>query len=176
MKNFLGNISAFCLLMAVLILPGSAFAGAGGRSLTTFLSADSVVVPDSSYIVTDSLYLDSLDSLVFESMILDSLELESLFLLSLDSTAVGIKDSIIADSLADSTAAKVLTEKELRKLRRDSIRHVRDSIRLAKPRVLRSVFVPDSLYYEELFSWHTGEYTNSFHRVRIPTPPYTSEW
>lgn len=175
MKNFLGNISAFCLLMAVLILPGSAFAGAGERSLTTFLSADSVVVidsvvvPDSSYIVTDSLYLDSLDSLVFESMILDSLELESLFLLSLDSTAVGVNDSIIADSLADSTAAKVLTEKELRKLRRDSIRHVRDSIRLAKPRVLRSVFVPDSLYYEELFSWHTGDYTNSFHRVHIDT-------
>lgn len=52
------------------------------------------------------------------------------------------------------------TEKELRQMRQDSIRRVRDSIRRATPRVLTAHAIPDSLKYKRLLTWTSNPYTN----------------
>lgn len=57
---------------------------------------------------------------------------------------------------------------------RDSLKAVRDSVRWAKPRVLYTSFVPDSLYYEEIFSWNADTYENRFKRVPVDTT--FNEW
>ncbi|MBP5333216.1 MAG: hypothetical protein J6Y66_03505, partial [Bacteroidales bacterium] len=38
--------------------------------------------------------------------------------------------------------------------RKDSIKHIKDSIRQNTPRILETAFLPDSLYYKMLVTWH----------------------
>ena len=38
--------------------------------------------------------------------------------------------------------------------RKDSLKHIKDSIRQNTPRILETAFLPDSLYYKRLVTWH----------------------
>ena len=38
--------------------------------------------------------------------------------------------------------------------RKDSIQHIKDSIRQNTPRILETAFLPDSLYYKRMVTWH----------------------
>lgn len=79
-----------------------------------------------------------------------------------DSTASGDTSAI-----ADSTR-KILSKRELRIAKRDSIRYVKDSIRYikdsiraARPRILETYIVPDSMKYERMFVWNNDRYLNN---------------
>lgn len=74
-----------------------------------------------------------------------------------------------ADSTAAGDSLRVLSPRELRKMRRDSIRHVKDSIRQATPRVLETYIVPDSLKYKRILYWNSDPATNAMHFVRPDT-------
>lgn len=105
---------------------------------------------------------------------------------------------ILPDSLTVADSATVYTKRQLKQMARDSIRkkknayldsvsavkqavvdsvrHVRDSIRsrkdsirLSKPRVLETGFVPDTMYYKRILSWNTGPYINEYRHARMDT-------
>ena len=157
--------------------------------IDTFSSIDSLVTADSLQ-VADSMRLDSLgvrDSLgAIDSLVsVDSLQTaDSLTvtdsLITIDSLA-GIDslvalDSLTLDSLAraDSIAREdSLNRKYNEKLRRrqirDSIKAVKDSIRWAKPRVLYTSYIPDSVYYERIITWNAPSYENKFNRQQVDT-------
>ena len=111
---------------------------------------------------------------------------------------VPVTDSLsVPDSISADTSG-VLTERQLRKLQRDSLKkekmdykdsvsllrqlerdsilHIRDSlkarrdsIRWSKPRILETAFVPDSMYYKRILSWNTGPYVNEYRPARMDT-------
>jgi len=72
--------------------------------------------------------------------------------------SLGMADSLaVADSLGgvDSTFIRVYSKAELRQMHRDSVRHVRDSIKMATPRVLMTCAFPDSLAYRRILVWNS---------------------
>jgi len=90
-----------------------------------------------------------------------------------DSTAV--RDSLAApDSMAvpdssgnaDTTKARVYSKAELRQMRRDSVKHVRDSIVMATPRVLMTSAFPDSLSYERILVWNSDSKVNNLQLIK----------
>lgn len=92
----------------------------------------------------------------------------------MDSLAIAsaLPDSTVLTSAADSSiqqAVSELTAKEKRKLHRDSVKAVRDSIRISTPRILVTSGLPDSLYYKKIISWHTDTYFNKLKRAKIDT-------
>ncbi|MBR1705746.1 MAG: putative porin [Bacteroidales bacterium] len=44
--------------------------------------------------------------------------------------------------------------------RKDSLRAIRDSIRESTPRILETAFLPDSMFYKRLVTWHHDRYFN----------------
>ncbi len=115
---------------------------------------------------------DTLKSAAMDSTILSSAD--SLALAAVDTLAV--KDSLgvaAGDSLAvkDSLKSQVkqLSEKEKRKMYRDSVKAVKDSIRLSTPRILQTCAFPDSLYYEKIIAWNTNTYFNKQKRIDVDT-------
>ncbi len=138
----------------------------------TMLASDSLYLSDTLDITDYLLYTDSLS-------LADSLHYAD-SLMSADSLMVA--DSLMmSDSLSLSDSLPVLTRKQEREIRdslryvekhkrqlyRDSVKQVRDSIRWAKPRVLETSYVPDSLYYKRLLTWNTGVYNNEFKPIEI---------
>lgn len=126
-------------------------------------AVDSVAIAamDSIAVAPDSIAVGARDSLVAGGMLaaVDSIAVA-------DSLAVG--DSLaVADSL-QSTAVE-LTERQKRKMYRDSVKMVRDSIRLSTPRVLNTSAFPDSLYYEKIIAWNTNTYFNKQKRIDVDT-------
>lgn len=136
--------------------------------------------------VTDSLSIQ--DSLVIEDTlsISDSLAIKDSLSIADSLTiadSLAIPDSLaVADSLAvtDSTSLadsiKVYTEKELKRMRRDSVKAVRDSIkavkdsiRLALPRILETSAFSDSLYFKRILSWNSDNKYNNLTPARIDT-------
>lgn len=192
-----------CACVIILMLPCSAFVIRGMSMPYDVISGvpqDSLSVQADSVIAQDSMLKDSLagpDTLVIP----DSLSV-------LDSSVVSdsllLTDSLAAaDSLteSDSTAAdsvRVLTQRELKRMAKDSvrkvkdaykdsvamvkqhmadsihhikdsIRSVKDSIRWSKPRVLETIFLPDSLYYDRIISWTTGTRVNEYRHADMDT-------
>ena len=184
-----------CACVIILMLPCSAFI-IRGMSMPYDVMAG---VPQDSLSVDTSIGHDSLPidtTVTIDTFpILDSLALTD---------SLAFPDSLSrADTLrsVDSTAAdsaEVLTERDLRRMARDSARkrkdayldsvaavkqayrdsihHIRDSIkafkdsvRLSKPRVLETGFVPDSLYYKRVMSWTTGPYVNEYKEAYMDT-------
>lgn len=68
-----------------------------------------------------------------------------------------------ADTLPSmaNDSVKVYTEKELKKMQRDSIKAVKDSIRLATPRLLETCAFSDSLYFKRILVFNSDNYFNS---------------
>lgn len=123
-------------------------------TVDSLTAIDSLAVVD-SLVATDSLValdsLTSIDSLV----VLDSLTLDSL---------------ARADSIArEDSLNRKYNERVRRRMIRDSIKAVRDSIRWAKPRVLYTSYIPDSVYYERIIMWNATPYDNKFNRQQVDT-------
>ncbi len=91
-----------------------------------------------------------------------------------DSTIKTPSDSTMAapsdtSSTADSIVVVIPSAKELRKIRRDSLKNVRDSIRWATPRVLETSAFPDSLFYKRIISWTANTNVNNIKPHKIDT-------
>ncbi|MDD2280937.1 MAG: hypothetical protein PHT23_04770, partial [Bacteroidales bacterium] len=76
------------------------------------------------------------------------------------------KVSIASDTLKKTSPAIIAPTKEQLKIRakaeRDSLRLIKDSIRAAKPRILESYIIPDSLKYKRIILWN---YDSHFNRI-----------
>ena len=181
-----------CACVIILMLPCSAFI-IRGMSMPYDVMAgvpqDSLSVQADSVIGQDSMLKDSLagpDSLVIP----DSL--------SVPDSSVVSDSLLLPDSLAAADSVKVLTKRELKRMARDSVRKVKDaykdsvamvkqqkadsihrikdrirtvkdSIRWSRPRVLETVFLPDSLYYDRIISWTTGTRVNEYRHADMDT-------
>ena len=136
----------------------------------TLVIPDSLSVPDSS-VVSDSLLLtDSLaaaDSLT-ES---DSTAADSVRVLTKRELKRMAKDSVrkVKDAYKDSVAMVKQHMADSIHHIKDSIRSVKDSIRWSKPRVLETIFLPDSLYYDRIISWTTGTRVNEYRHADMDT-------
>ena len=136
----------------------------------TLVIPDSLSVPDSS-VVSDSLLLtDSLaaaDSLT-ES---DSTAADSVRVLTKRELKRMAKDSVrkVMDAYKDSVAMVRQHMADSIHHIKDSIRSVKDSIRWSKPRVLETIFLPDSLYYDRIISWTTGTRVNEYRHADMDT-------
>ena len=151
-------------------------------TLTDTVLKDSLAVPD-TLARPDSL------SIPDSSAFLDSLSL---------SDSLAAEDSLTVSDSTVTDTVKVLTKRELKRMAKDSarqvknaykdsvamvkqykadsihhikdsLRTVRDSIRWSKPRVLETVFLPDSLYYDRIISWTTGTRVNEYRHADMDT-------
>ena len=181
-----------CACVIILMLPCSAFI-IRGMSMPYDVMAGvpqgSLSVQADSVIGQDSMLKDSLaepDTLVIP----DSL--------SVPDSSVVSDSLLLPDSLAAADSVKVLTKRELKRMARDSVRKVKDaykdsvamvkqqkadsihrikdrirtvkdSIRWSRPRVLETVFLPDSLYYDRIISWTTGTRVNEYRHADMDT-------
>ena len=141
---------------------------------------DTMKVPDSLKVTDPFLYewYVAVKDSYTHKLVVDSLKAEG------DSLIWPVIDSLF---LADSTAAAIerfnkwyasLSKSERKRYdyeqrlpallhkqdsiqhRKDSIRHRKDSIIQNTPRVLETAFLPDSLYYKRLVTWHHDRYFN----------------
>ena len=137
---------------------------------------DSLVIPDSlsvsdSSVVSDSLLLpDSLaaaDSLTQS----DSTAADSVKVLTKRELKRMAKDSVrkVKDAYKDSVAMVKQHKADSIHHIKDRIRTVKDSIRWSRPRVLETVFLPDSLYYDRIISWTTGTRVNEYRHADMDT-------
>lgn len=151
-KKVKGAFAALSLLGLLLTLQSwksegnAAKDGAFFRGQITFLG-DTIITRQ------DSLYYRMIDSLYSLNLSLDSLRK-----MGLDERVVATIDSLYkADSIA---SIKVYTPKELRRMRRDSIRKAKDSILENLPRVLNTYVFDKSVIYTRMFTWVHNTYTN----------------
>ena len=77
-----------------------------------------------------------------------------------DSTTV---DTLSTPAVDSSVVKKILTKQELREIRRDSLKAVRDSIIKATPRVLNTYAIPDSMHFKRILTWNNDAYFNDIH-------------
>ena len=136
----------------------------------TLVIPDSLSVPDSS-VVSDSLLLpDSLaaaDSLTQS----DSTAADSVKVLTKRELKRMVRDSVrkVKDAYKDSVAMVKQQKADSIHHIKDRIRTVKDSIRWSRPRVLETVFLPDSLYYDRIISWTTGTRVNEYRHADMDT-------
>lgn len=95
-----------------------------------------------------------------------------------DSLGIGL-DSLVAgaDSLGskkDSAAVKVLSPKELKKLQRDSLRTLKDSIIKNTPRILLTYVFSDTIKNQRMFLWNADTYFNK--PVNIDPDTTYNDW
>lgn len=142
-------------------------------SSTAFMSTTDTTIkaPSDTTLKTsvDSALVSALDSTLV-SMADSTLisPLDSTLISPLDSTISSVMDSTAVSSDSLSSAPK-LSEKERKRMVRDSIKAVKDSIRRATPRILNTCALPDSLYYKKIIAWNTNTYFNKLNRVKVDT-------
>ena len=121
--------------------------------------------PDSSHIASrDTSAIASVDSTIIapaDTTIIAPVD--STHITSVDSLSLAPLDSTLADSV------KVYTEKQLRKMHRDSVKAYKDSIRLATPRLLETCAFSDTLYYKRILVWNSDKYFNSVIKTKLDT-------
>jgi len=89
-------------------------------------------------------------------------ELDTVTLPTLDTLIYDYFDSLInIVGLPDSA--------DIRRAKRRIQREIRDSLREAKPRVLESFVVPDSLYYRRILVWTSDKKFNEYHDEPLDT-------
>ena len=121
--------------------------------------ADTVPAPDSAALaaIADSIRLkavyDSLDRIFWG-------EIDTATLPQLDTLSRAYFDSI-ARFLPDTSDIK----RALRRIRKEE----RDSLKAAKPRVLETFVLPDSLYYRHLLVWTSDKRFNEYHESHLDT-------
>ena len=163
-----------------------AVAGYGRPAVDSLAAPDSVTVPDSpvspdSLVLTDSLMSpdslfpgDSLsvpDSLAVPDSLSDSTAADSIVVYTVRQLRQMERDSIRKrkDAYKDSVSAIKQAALDSVHYIRDSIKAFKDSVRWAKPRVLDTWFLPDSLYYQRVLSWTTGTYANEYRHADVDT-------
>lgn len=116
---------------------------------------------------------DSIDTIytpyqrMIDSLVNLNLSLDSLRRMGLDERILNSIDSVYkADSIA---SIKVYTKKELKKMRRDSIRNRRDSILENSPRILNTYLFDDEVINTRIFSWKHNTYVNQQELLPIDT-------
>lgn len=154
-KPSLRKILFCCLALGAVLLAGawSRPSGIGGKGRFVLRINDTIV---------KTAYQQMIDSLFELNLSPDSLKkmgLSDAVLLSLDSLRK-------ADSIAQ---IKVYTPKELRKMKRDSIRKHTDSIIRNTPRILDTYLFADSIKYTRIFSWKHDTYLNNQEVLKIDT-------
>lgn len=154
-KPSLRKILFCCLALGAVLLAGawSRPSGIGGKGRFVLRINDTIV---------KTAYQQMIDSLFELNLSPDSLK------------KMGLSDAVLfsLDSLrkADSIAQiKVYTPKELRKMKRDSIRKHTDSIIRNTPRILDTYLFADSIKYTRIFSWKHDTYLNNQDVLKIDT-------
>ena len=154
-KSSLRKILFCCLALGAVLLAGawSRPSGIGGKGRFVLRINDTIV---------KTAYQQMIDSLFELNLSPDSLK------------KMGLSDAVLfsLDSLrkADSIAQiKVYTPKELRKMKRDSIRKHTDSIIRNTPRILDTYLFADSIKYTRIFSWKHDTYLNNQEVLKIDT-------
>lgn len=154
-KPSLRKIFFCCLALGAVLLAGawSRPSGIGGKGRFVLRINDTIV---------KTAYQQMIDSLFELNLSPDSLK------------KMGLSDAVLfsLDSLrkADSIAQiKVYTPKELRKMKRDSIRKHTDSIIRNTPRILDTYLFADSIKYTRIFSWKHDTYLNNQEVLKIDT-------
>ena len=167
------------LLTAWLFIP----ADASARNRSRYFRAwqDSVIkqsLPDStgSQAALDSTVSQPLDSATLAAQaeaerlkhVQDSAD--RIFWGELDTTTLPCLDSLITayfDSLIYIVGLPDTTD--IRRAKRRIERELRDSLKAAKPRVLETFIVPDSLYYRRILVWTSDKQFNEFHEQGLDT-------
>lgn len=153
LKNRLRTPALLLLALSSIILLES-------WSRPTHILKNSINLRDT--VVTDSAFQRLVDSLAALNISPDSLRK-----MGLDERVLAAIDSLYkADSIAN---IKVYTPKELRRMRRDSIRRRQDSIIAHTPRVLDTYVFPDSVVFTRIFSWEHDTYLNNQTLTKIDT-------
>jgi hypothetical protein len=154
-KPSLRKILFCCLALGAVLLAGawSRPSGIGGKGRFVLRINDTIV---------KTAYQQMIDSLFELNLSPDSLK------------KMGLSDAVLfsLDSLrkADSISQiKVYTPKELRKMKRDSIRKHTDSIIRNTPRILDTYLFADSIKYTRIFSWKHDTYLNNQEVLKIDT-------
>ena len=137
---------------------------------------DTLVIPDSLSVLDSSVVSDSLlltDSLAAADSLTesDSTAADSVRVLTKRELKRMAKDSVrkVKDAYKDSVAMVKQHMADSIHHIKDSIRSVKDSIRWSKPRVLETIFLPDSLYYDRIISWTTGTRVNEYRYADMDT-------
>lgn len=137
---------------------------------------DTLVIPDSLSVLDSSVVSDSLlltDSLAAADSLTesDSTAADSVRVLTKRELKRMAKDSVrkVKDAYKDSVAMVKQHMADSIHHIKDSIRSVKDSIRWSKPRVLETIFFPDSLYYDRIISWTTGTRVNEYRHADMDT-------
>ena len=137
---------------------------------------DTLVIPDSlsvldSSVVSDSLLLTDLLAAADSLTESDSTAADSVRVLTKRELKRMAKDSVrkVKDAYKDSVAMVKQHMADSIHHIKDSIRSVKDSIRWSKPRVLETIFLPDSLYYDRIISWTTGTRVNEYRHADMDT-------
>lgn len=146
-----GRYTAFLLLLAALLLPGSGAARERSRILRAPQDS-TVTAPNRDSLRKVKLYR-AIDSLFWGQLDTETLP-------SLDSMVTAYMDSI-AQFLPDTHDIK----RAMRRIRKEE----RDSLRAAKPRVLETYIVPDSLYFRRILVWTSDKAFNEFHESGLDT-------
>jgi hypothetical protein len=146
-----GRYTAFLLLLAALLLPGTGAARERSRILRAPQDS-TVAAPNRDSLRKVKLYR-AIDSLFWGQLDTETLP-------SLDSMVTAYMDSI-AQFLPDTHDIK----RAMRKIRKEE----RDSLRAAKPRVLETYIVPDSLYFRRILVWTSDKAFNEFHESGLDT-------
>ena len=146
-----GRYTAFLLLLAALLLPGTGAARERSRILRAPQDS-TVTAPNRDSLRKVKLYR-AIDSLFWGQLDTETLP-------SLDSMVTAYMDSI-AQFLPDTHDIK----RAMRRIRKEE----RDSLRAAKPRVLETYIVPDSLYFRRILVWTSDKAFNEFHESGLDT-------
>lgn len=138
------------------------------------VNSDTLNMTDTSALSDTVMLSDTLnlpDSLMATDSLMDSLAVDSVIVYTKRQQKQMKRDSIRKkkDAYLDSVAA-------VKQAAMDSVRYIRakeksmkDSIRLSKPRVLETAFVPDTMYYKRILSWNTGPYINEYRQAYMDT-------
>lgn len=112
----------------------------------------------------DSVSISAIDTL---SQVPDSLSFASADSLSAPADSLSVPVDSTLTTGGDSV--RVYTAKELKKMQRDSLKAVKDSIRLATPRLLETCAVNDSLYFKRILVFNTDDYFNNVSLTKLDT-------
>lgn len=123
-----------------------------------FLNLENVFAGDTVYTAYDRM-IDSLADLNLSRDSLKRMGLSEKVLFSLDSIYK-------ADSIASII---VYSPKELKRMRRDSIRNYKDSVIRSLPRILDTYLFEDSVKYQRIFAWRHNTYDNNQNLIKIDT-------
>lgn len=194
----------YTIITLVILISGNMSAGVLGGSEYNQLNIRDSINTDSTFsdtaaIISDTaMHMSDTSAAATDTSLTDRMTADSLFnaiagksgmtdSTGRDTTVTDtlLRDSLFRDSIGLDTlnkdSIKVLTEKELKKLRKDSIRRekarakmIRDSIRWAKPRILDTYAVPDSMHYKRILVWNVNDMVNDVHLTNLDTT-YT-EW